>query len=67
MEFVHFTVEKDEAGYYVAEVPAMPGCVSQGRTKKEAKENIGEAIQGWLEVMEAKSKVPRRLLETVSV
>lgn len=63
----HVTVEKDEAGYYVAEVPAMPGCVSQGRTKKEAKENISEAIRGWLNAMEAKRKPPRRMLETVFV
>jgi predicted RNase H-like HicB family nuclease len=47
-------IEKDEAGYFVAEVPALPGCLSQGKTKKEALENIKEAIEGWLEVMEEK-------------
>jgi predicted RNase H-like HicB family nuclease len=45
-------IEKDEAGYFVAEVPALPGCLSQGKTKTEALENIKEAIEGWLEVME---------------
>lgn len=45
------TLEKDESGYYVAEVPAMPGCLSQGKTKQEAMENIQEAIEGWAEVM----------------
>jgi len=47
-------VEKDETGYYVAEVPALPGCVTQGRTIKEVKKNIKEAIEGWLEVMNDK-------------
>ena len=47
-------IEKDEAGYYVAEVPALPGCLSQGKTYEEAITNIKEAIEGWLEVMESK-------------
>ncbi|BBO85692.1 type II toxin-antitoxin system HicB family antitoxin [Desulfosarcina ovata] len=52
---LHVIIEKDEEGYYVAEVPALPGCFSQGKTEKEAIANIKEAIEGWLEVMEAKS------------
>lgn len=44
-------IEQDETGYYVAEVPALPGCISQGKTLAEAKANIKEAITGWLEVM----------------
>jgi predicted RNase H-like HicB family nuclease len=34
-------------------VPAFPGCLSQGKTREEALENIKEAVNGWLEVMEA--------------
>jgi len=49
-------VEKDETGYYVAEVPALPGCVTQGRTIEGVKNNIKEAIEGWLEVMNDKVK-----------
>ncbi len=49
-------IEKDETGYYVAEVPALPGCFSQGETPAKAKENIKEAIKGWLEVMNEKVK-----------
>ena len=49
-------VEKDESGYYVGEVPALPGCFSQGKTIEELKRNIAEAIEGWLEVMNDKAK-----------
>lgn len=59
----HVAIEQDEAGYYVAEVPALPGCLSQGKTQGEAIANIKEAIEGWLEVMEAKrSYDPARLV-----
>ena len=51
---LHVVIEQDEAGYYVAEVPALPGCLSQGKTYEEAISNIKEAIEGWLEVMESK-------------
>ena len=51
---LHVIVEKDESGYYVAEVPALPGCLSQGKTYEEAILNITEAIEGWLEVMESR-------------
>jgi predicted RNase H-like HicB family nuclease len=48
-------IEQDESGYYVAEVPALPGCFTQGKTVEEATGNIKEAIEGWLEVMNEKS------------
>jgi predicted RNase H-like HicB family nuclease len=51
---LHVKIEQDEAGYFVAEVPALPGCLSQGKTYEEAIANIKEAVEGWLEVMEAK-------------
>ena len=37
-------LEKDEDGWYVATCPALPGCISQGKTKEEATANIKEAI-----------------------
>jgi predicted RNase H-like HicB family nuclease len=43
------TLEPDETGMIVAECPAIPGCISQGRTEAEAMENIREAIAGCLE------------------
>ena len=43
-------IHKSEDGGYWAEVPALPGCVSEGETRKEIKANIREAAAGWLEV-----------------
>jgi len=42
-----------EDGYWVAECPSLPGCVSQGKTKAEAITNIKEAIEGWIETAKA--------------
>lgn len=58
MRFV-VRIDKDETGYYVAEVPALPGCLSQGKTLAEARANIREAISGWLSVMNAKTRKRR--------
>ena len=44
----HVSLEQAEDGWVVAEVPALPGCVSQGRDEKEALENVKEAITAWL-------------------
>ena len=43
------TLERDETGMIVAECPAIPGCVSQGRTEDEALANIREAIKACVE------------------
>ncbi len=47
------TIEQDEAGYFVVECPALPGCVSQGKTRDEAVDNIREAILVSLETRKA--------------
>jgi predicted RNase H-like HicB family nuclease len=44
------TLFQDEDGIFVAECPAIPGCVSQGKTESEAENNIREAIKECLEV-----------------
>jgi len=44
----HVTLENDESGIIVAECPALPGCVSQGRDREEALANMKEAITAWL-------------------
>jgi len=49
MQFT-ITVDRDEDGVWIAECPSIPGCVSQGQTKREAIANVQEAIQLCLEV-----------------
>jgi len=48
MKFI-ITFKPDEDGGFVAECPALPGCVSHGYTMQEAKANIVEAIELWIE------------------
>ena len=43
---------RGEDGYWIAECPSLPGCVSQGRSKEEAINNIKEAIKGYVAVLE---------------
>jgi predicted RNase H-like HicB family nuclease len=42
---IKVVLEKDEDGYFIATVPALPGCISQGRTEKLVLKNIKEAIE----------------------
>ena len=42
------TVDRDEDGVWIVECPSIPGCVSQGKTKEEALENIRSAIEEYL-------------------
>jgi len=44
------TIARDEDGVFIAECPAIPGCISQGNTEEEAERNIREAIKVCLEV-----------------
>ena len=41
-------IHREEAGGYWAEIPAMPGCFSDGATLAEVRKNIAEAAQCWL-------------------
>ena len=43
-------VHSAEEGGYWAEVPANPGCITEGDTMEELKINLKDAIEGWLEV-----------------
>lgn len=46
-------IEQDEDGVFVAEVPSLPGCISQGATRDEALANAREAIAAYVESLEA--------------
>ncbi|MEW6033433.1 MAG: type II toxin-antitoxin system HicB family antitoxin [Chloroflexota bacterium] len=51
---------RGEDGYFVAEVPVLPGCISQGRTREQALANIKEAVELCLECAEEEGwTVPR--------
>ena len=54
--------------YVVVEVPSLPGCVSQGKTREEALSNIEEAIALYIEVLEDRGEpVPDDAFEIVLV
>jgi len=61
------TLEADETGMLVAECPAIPGCVSQGRTEAEALDNIREAIAGCLATRAAHGMPPTIEVREVEV
>lgn len=58
-------LSRGEDGYWVAEVPSLPGCISQGKDKSEAVANIREAIDGWIETASAHGQpIPEETFET---
>ena len=65
----HVIIYKGEDGYWVVECPSLPGCISQGKTKKEALANIQEAIEAYIESMRKHGEtVPSdRMIETAAV
>jgi predicted RNase H-like HicB family nuclease len=56
-----------EDGYFVAEVPSLPGCVSQGKTRAEALVNIEEAISLYIEVLQDRGEPIPAEVEVVLV
>jgi predicted RNase H-like HicB family nuclease len=57
-----------EDGYWIAECPSLPGCISQGATKAEAIANIKEAIDIYIEVLQERGEsVPEDTLEVALV
>jgi predicted RNase H-like HicB family nuclease len=57
-----------EDGYFVAEVPSLPGCISQGKTREEALVNIEEAISLYIEVLHDRGEsIPADEVEVVLV
>ena len=62
LKFSVILAEPDDEGWIVVTVPLLPGCVSQGKTQKEALENIREAIEGYVEVLrEDGEAIPQEL------
>ncbi len=60
------TIEQDEDGVFVAEVPSLPGCVTQGETRFEAVANAKEAISLYLESLRDHNEpVPPSIYEEI--
>ncbi len=57
-----------EDGFWVAECPSLPGCISQGKNREEAVVNIREAIRGYVAALEEDGlSVPEERFETLLV
>jgi len=59
-------IEQDEDNMFVAEVPSLPGCVSQGKTRTEAIDNAKDAIQGYIESLKKHNEpIPPSITEEI--
>lgn len=59
-------VQQDEDGVFVAEVPSLPGCISQGATREEALRNVEEAILAYVDSLRAHNEpIPPSIGEEV--
>ena len=59
-------IEQDDDGVFVAECPALPGCISQGNSRSEAIQNITDAISGYLESLKKHSEpIPPPISEEI--
>ena len=60
-------IHEDPEGGFWGEVPALPGCYSQGETVDELKHNIREAIAGVLEVLKEEGREPDTNIQILDV
>ena len=59
-------IEQDEDNMFVAEVPSLPGCVSQGKTRADAIDNAKDAIQGYIESLKKHNEpIPPSISEEI--
>jgi len=57
-----------EDGYWVAECPSLPGCISQGKTKEEAINNVREVIEGYIAALKEDGlPIPEERFDTLLV
>lgn len=59
--------EPSDEGGYTVHVPALPGCISEGNTLEEARHNIREAIEVYLEPVEEPSSPEGGFVEEITV
>lgn len=63
---IRAVIHPAEEGGYWAEVPALPGCITEGDTSEEVTANLKEAIEGWLEVANER-KVAQESAQVVEI
>jgi predicted RNase H-like HicB family nuclease len=64
---LHAVIHQAEEGGYWAEVPALPGCVTQAETMPELERNLHEAVEGWLLAVEPQEAPEAGLLLALAV
>ena len=62
---VRVRISRSEAGGYIASCPSLPGCVTRGATREQARDNMNEAIKGYLASLV--DFVPERITDVVEV
>ncbi len=67
MQTYAVVIHEDPDGGYWAEVPALPGCYSQGETIDELKANIRDAIAGVLDVLREQGREPDARIQILDV
>ena len=67
MQSYAVVIHEDPDGGFWGEVPALPGCYSQGETVDELKHNIREAIAGVLEVLKEQGREPDSNVQILDV
>ena len=61
-------IQPGEDGYWVAECPTLPGCISQGKSRQEAVANISEAIRAYIAALQEDGiDVPAERFDTLVV
>jgi predicted RNase H-like HicB family nuclease len=61
-------ITRGEDGYWIAECPSLPGCVSQGKSREEAIANVKEAIEGYIAALKDDGlKVPEERFDAIVV
>ena len=59
-------IGQDEDGIFVAECPAFPGCISQGENRKEALDNIQDALKGYIKSLQKHNEpIPPSIQEEI--
>lgn len=67
MQHYAVVIHEDPEGGFWGEVPALPGCYSQGETVDELQSNIREAISGVLEVLREQGREPESSIQILNV